>query len=82
MPTLISTNFAAKYNGVGVPWIMRYNMQRLNAAIIAEFSSDSAVKIVATNCILDSSTDIADNVHPNEGGYQKIAQQLYYTMMN
>lgn len=82
MPTLDSTVFATKYNGIGVPWLMRLNMQRLNAALINAFKSNASVRIVATNCILDSVEDIKDNVHPNSTGYQKMAQQLYYTMMS
>ena len=82
MPTLISENFAVRYNGIGVSWVMRLNMQRLNEALIKAFSNNSSVKIVATNCVLDSSTDILDNIHPTEDGFKKITQQLYYTMMS
>ena len=82
MPTLITENWAPKYNGIGVPWLLRLNMQRLNAALIGAFKSNSSVKIVATNCVLDSSADIRDNIHPNSTGFQKMAQQLYYTMMS
>ena len=82
MPTLNTEKWVTKYNGIGVPWLLRINMQRLNAALIDAFRSNVAVKIVATNCILDSAEDILDNVHPNSIGFQKMAQQLYYTMMS
>lgn len=82
MPTLNTSKFAEKYNGIGFNWIMRANMQKLNKAIIDTFSNNNSIKIVANNLILDSTTDINDNVHPNSTGYQKIANQVYYTMMS
>ena len=82
MPTLKTSKFAEKYNGIGLNWIMRANMQKLNKALIDTFSNNSSIKIVANNLILDSTTDISDNVHPTRTGFTKIANQVYYTMMN
>lgn len=81
MPTLKSTVFANSYNGVGWNWIMRANMQKLNKLLIDKYKNNSSVKIVPTNLALDSTSDINDNVHPNSSGYQKMAEQVYYTMM-
>ena len=82
MPTLDSTIFASSYNGVGWNWVMRANMQKLNKLLIENFADNSSVSVVANNLILDSTTDISDNVHPTAAGYQKMANQLYYTMMS
>lgn len=82
MPTLKTSKFAEKYNGIGLNWIMRANMQKLNKALIDTFSNNSSIKIVANNLILDSTTDISDNVHPTRTGFTKIANQVYYTMMS
>lgn len=80
MPTLEAEKFAARYNGIGTSWLLRLNMQRLNAALINTFKSNSKVRIVAMNCVLDSTKDINDNVHPTSEGFKKMAQQLYDTM--
>jgi hypothetical protein len=82
MPTLKTSKFAEKYNGIGFNWVMRANMQKLNKALIDTFSNNNSIKIVANNLILDSSTEISDNVHPTRSGFTKIANQVYYTMMS
>lgn len=81
MPTLLADKFAAKYNGIGWNWILRWNMQKQNAAILDEFKSNGNVRVVPCNLNLDSASDIADNVHPNTNGYQKIADTVYSTMV-
>lgn len=82
MPSLNIKNFASKYDGTGFDWAKRANMQKLNKLIIDEFSNNNSIKIVANNLILDSTTDIRDDVHPTAEGYKKIANQVYYTMMS
>lgn len=80
MPNLDSEVFAETYNGTGWNWILKQNMLRLNELIINEYK-DSNVKVVATNCVLDNTEDIRDNVHPTTEGFGKMAKQLYNTMM-
>ena len=80
MPTLLAENFAEKYNGTGWNWILRWNMQKQNAAILNAFQDHASVRVVPCNLCLDSAGDITDNVHPNAGGYQKIADIVYSTM--
>lgn len=82
MPNLDSVTFANTYNGTGFNWIMKQNMLRLNDLIIKEYGESSSVTLVANNCILDSTEDILDNVHPTNAGFAKMAKQLYYTMMS
>ena len=55
-------------------------MQKQNAAILNAFQDHASVRVVPCNLCLDSAGDITDNVHPNAGGYQKIADIVYSTM--
>ena len=82
MPNFDSEVFAETYNGIGWNWAMKQNMIRLNERIIAECESISNVTVVATNCVLDATEDIRDNVHPTTEGFGQMAKQLYYTMMS
>lgn len=80
MPTLDAEKFAERYNGVGWNWIMRWNMQVQNKAIMDAFADTANVRIVPNNLCLNSAEDISDNVHPNSAGYHKIADAVYNTI--
>lgn len=83
MPTYDLDLFSGSYNGIGDEFVMRANMIRFNRAIIDAITSaelGARVRIVANNCILDGARDYNNAVHPSAAGYQKMAEQLYYTM--
>lgn len=75
-----AAKFAEAYYGTGEREIMQQNMRKLAAAVIAHFAGTSYVRVAPVVAILDPTEDFRNSVHPNEGGYAKMAKCVYDTM--
>lgn len=73
--------FTEKYGASQIDFIYRMNTIRMSKALMEHFSGNISVAISPNNCVLDPAQDINDGVHPTEGGYAKLGQMIYETML-
>ena len=73
--------FTEKYGTSQIEFIYRMNTIRMSKALMEHFSGNISVAISPNNCVLDPAQDINDGVHPTEGGYAKLGQMIYETML-
>ena len=73
--------FTEKYGTSQIDFIYRMNTIRMSKALMEHFSGNISVAISPNNCVLDPAQDINDGVHPTEGGYVKLGQMIYETML-
>lgn len=73
--------FTENYGTSQIDFVYRMNMIRMSKALMEHFSDNSSVAISPNNCVLDSAQDISDGIHPTEGGYAKLGQMIYETML-
>lgn len=73
--------FTEKYGTSQIDFVYRMNTIRMSKALMEHFSGNVSVAISPNNCVLDPAQDIKDGVHPTEGGYEKLGQMIYETML-
>ena len=73
--------FTEKYGTGQIDFVYRMNTIRMSKALMEHFSGNISVAISPNNCVLDPAQDINDGVHPTEGGYAKLGQMIYETML-
>lgn len=78
--TADTAKFSEAYYGTGEREIMQQNMRKLSAAIIDHFADVANVRVAPVVGILDPTEDFHNSVHPNAGGYAKMAKCVYDTM--
>lgn len=76
-----SSVFTEKYGTGQIDFVYRMNTIRMSKALMEHFSGNISVAISPNNCVLDPAQDINDGVHPTEGGYAKLGQMIYETML-
>lgn len=74
--------FTEEYGTQQVEFAYRTNTIRMSQAIIGHFACNDFVTICANNCIIDDEAEIADGVHPTQGGYATLGQNVYETIVN
>lgn len=78
--TADTAKFSEAYYGNGEREIMQQNMRKLAAAIIDHFAGTDYLRVAPVVGILDPTEDFHNSVHPNAGGYAKMAKCVYDTM--
>ena len=73
--------FTEKYGTSQIDFVYRMNTIRMSKALMEHFSGNTSVAISPNNCVLNPVQDINDGVHPTEGGYVKLGQMIYETML-
>lgn len=80
LPTLPSsdgTSFAQSYGSAQPYWLYHRNMIRFAQQMRDYYKNHANVVISASNCILDTKTQIHDGIYPTQEGYQALGQRLY-----
>lgn len=80
-PNADSAVFTEKYGTSQIDFVYRMNTIRMSKALMEHFSGNASVSISPNNCVLNPAQDINDGVHPTEGGYAKLGQIIYETML-
>ena len=73
--------FTEKYGTSQIDFVYRLNTIRLSKALMEHFAGNASVVVSPNNCVLNPTQDINDGVHPTEGGYAKLGQTIYETML-
>lgn len=73
--------FTEKYGTSQIDFVYRLNAIRLSKALMEHFAGNASVVVSPNNCVLNPTQDINDGVHPTEGGYAKLGQMIYETML-
>ena len=73
--------FTEKYGTSQIDFVYRLNAIRLSKALMEHFAGNASVVVSPNNCVLNPTQDINDGVHPTEGGYAKLGQTIYETML-
>lgn len=73
--------FTEKYGTSQIDFVYRLNTIRLSKALMEHFAGNASVVVSPNNCVLNPTQDINDGVHPTEGGYAKLGQMIYETML-
>lgn len=73
--------FTEKYGTSQIDFVYRLNTIRLSKALMEHFTGNASVVVSPNNCVLNPTQDINDGVHPTEGGYAKLGQMIYETML-
>lgn len=80
-PSSDGTSFTDTYGTSQIQWLYNRNIIRFAADLRDYFADKQNVVISASNCVLDTKTQI-QNVHPTNEGYQALGQRLYEVMIN
>lgn len=81
-PNSNGTSFTETYGTTQLYWIYDKNIIRFAEELEDYFAYNSSVTISASNCILDTKTQIRDGVHPTSEGYQALGQRLYEVLIS
>lgn len=73
--------FTEKYGTSQIDFVYRLNTIRLSKALMEHFAGNASVVVSPNNCVLNPTQDINDGVHPTEGGYAKLGQMIYETIL-
>ena len=73
--------FTDAYGTTQLYWVYNRNIIRFAAELLSRFANRANVIISASNCILDTKTQIRDGVHPTEDGYHAMARRLYEVLV-
>lgn len=74
--------FTDAYGTTQLYWVYNRNIIRFAAELLSRFADRANVIISASNCILDTKTQIKDGVHPTEDGYNTLGQRLYEVLIS
>ena len=80
-PSSDGTSFTETYGTSQIQWLYNRNVIRFAAELRDYFANKQNVVISASNCVLDTKTQV-QNVHPTTAGYQALGQRLYEVMIN
>lgn len=81
-PNSNGTSFTQTYGTNQIYWVYNENIIHFAKDLMEKFGDNPNITISATNCILDTKTDIRDGVHPTEEGYKKLGKRLYDVLNN
>ena len=81
-PNSNGTSFTETYGTTQLYWFYNQNIIRFAKELKEYFESNSSVTISASNCILDTKTQIRDGVHPTTEGYNELGQRLYEVLVS
>jgi lysophospholipase L1-like esterase len=81
-PNSNGTSFTETYGTTQLYWTYNRNIIRFAQELSEYFANNSSVTISASNCILDTKTQIRDGVHPTTEGYNELGQRLYEVLIS
>lgn len=81
-PNSNGTSFTEAYGTTQLYWFYNRNIIRFAKELKEHFKSNPYVTISASNCILDTKTQIRDGVHPTTEGYNALGQRLYEVLVS
>lgn len=81
-PNSNGTSFTETYGTTQLYWYYNQNIIRFAKELREYFKSNTRVTISASNCILDTKTQIRDGVHPTTEGYNALGQRLYEVLIS
>lgn len=81
-PNSNGTGFTEAYGTTQLYWFYNQNIIRFAKELKEYFKSNSYVTVSASNCVLDTKTQIRDGVHPTTEGYQALGQRLYEVLVS
>ena len=81
-PNSNGTSFTEAYGTTQLYWLYNRNSIRFSQELRDYFKDNANVSISASNCILDTKTEINDGVHPTTDGYNALGQRLYEVLVN
>lgn len=81
-PNSNGTSFTEAYGTTQLYWFYNRNVIRFAKELKEYFESNAYVTISASNCILDTKTQIRDGVHPTTEGYNALGQRLYEVLVS
>lgn len=85
LPTLPNSDgvtFAENYGTNQIYWVYRHNIIRFARELQEYFAGRRNIYFSASNCILDTKTQIRDGVHPTDEGYDAMGQRLYEILVS
>lgn len=85
LPTTPNSNnisFTDTYGTSQLYWVFNRNIIRFAEELRDYFKDNTNVIISASNCVLDTKTDIRDGVHPTNDGYNKLGQRFYEVLIS
>ena len=81
-PNSNGTSFTEAYGTTQLYWTYNRNIIRFAEELKDYFENNASVTISASNCILDTKTQIRDGIHPTEEGYNALGQRLYEVLIS
>lgn len=81
-PNSNGTSFTETYGTTQLYWIYNRNIIRFAEELKDYYASNVNVTISASNCVLDTKTQIRDGVHPTEDGYNVLGERLYEVLVS
>ena len=81
-PNSNGTSFTQAYGTTQIYWTYNQNIIRFAEELQKHYANNSSVTISASNCVLDTKTQIRDGIHPTDEGYNILGQRLYEVMIN
>lgn len=81
-PNSNGTSFTETYGTSQIYWFYNHNIIRFAKELKEYFAGNSSVIVSASNCILDTKTQIRDGVHPTSEGYNALGQRLYEVLIS
>lgn len=80
-PNSNGTSFTETYGTSQLYWLYNRNSIRFSQELKDFFANNPSVTISASNCILDTKTQINDGVHPTTEGYNALGQRMYEVLI-
>ena len=81
-PNSNGTSFTEAYGTTQLYSTYNRNIIRFAEELIEYFASNPDVTISASNCVLDTKTQINDGVHPSAEGYNELGKRLYEVLVS
>lgn len=81
-PNSDGVKFTETYGTTQLDWVYNRNIIRFSQELITHFANRANIVISASNCVLDTKTQIRDGVHPTEDGYNTLGQRLYEVLVS
>ena len=81
-PNSNGTSFAETYGVSQLYWVYNRNIIRFAEELKKHYAGNGRIIISASNCVLDTKTQIRDGVHPTEEGYNALGQRLYEVLVS
>ncbi len=81
-PNSNGTSFTEAYGTTQLYWLYNRNSIRFSKDLHDYFQDRANVIVSASNCVLDTKTQINDGVHPTTDGYNALGQRLYEVLIS